>query len=311
MEYRPIQPTDNSSRPVVFGEILFDCFADGHSVLGGAPFNVCWHLQGLGLSPLLISAVGDDPPGQRIRSAMDNWGLDATGLQTRPQPTGRVQVSLNHGEPSYDIIPDRAWDVIDATEARHAVDKLTAPLLYHGTLALRAHESRGALHTLRDGLGLPTLVDINLRPPWWHNGALSESLTQATWGKLNQQELRAASDCEELPSADLTTMAQTLRARHGLELLVVTKGSDGAMMITSDEVIHEPTTRVTDVVDTVGAGDAFSAVLIIGLLHDWPLQLTLRRALQFAACIVSQRGATANNPELYRQQLAGWEQDSQ
>ena len=297
----------NTPRPIVFGEILFDCFPDGHDVLGGAPFNVCWHLQGFGLSPRLISAVGDDDLGARIRAAMTDWGMDQSGLQTNSRPTGTVQVTINDGEPAYDIVPERAWDAIDAEQARAAVKDLPIVLLYHGTLALRSRQSRIALETLRDGLGLPTLVDVTLRPPWWNGKVVRESLTQATWGKLNNHELREACDSEGLPTSGLATMARTLRARHGLDLLVVTEGAGGAMLVAADEVVHDTPPTVSDIVDTVGAGDAFSSVLVVGLLEGWPLHLMLHRALRFAACIVTQRGATSNNPELYRRQRVAWE----
>ena len=297
----------SATRPIIFGEILFDCFPDGHHVLGGAPFNVAWHLQGFGLPPLVISAVGDDALGARIKTAMRDWGMDLSGLQTNQQPTGSVQVSFNNGEPAYDIITDRAWDAIDANQARAAVAEQAVMLLYHGTLALRSHDSRVALETLRDGLCLPTLVDVNLRPPWWQHGIVRGSLSQARWGKLNDHELRAASDSEALPDTDLATMAKNLRARHGLDLLVVTEGARGALLVTSSEIVHEAPPTVSNIVDTVGAGDAFSAVLVIGLMENWPLQQTLQRALHFAADIVTQRGATNNDAALYQRHRQHWQ----
>lgn len=81
-------------RICLFGEVLFDHFPDGKQVLGGAPFNVAWHLQALGQAPLFISRVGTDPEGEQIRRSMDDWGMDLGGLQTDPAlPTGRVSVS--------------------------------------------------------------------------------------------------------------------------------------------------------------------------------------------------------------------------
>ena len=304
-------PSSNDARPIVFGEILYDHFPDGRQRPGGAPFNVCWHLRGFGYSPLLISATGDDQAGQRLRHSMREWGLDLGGLQTNPRATGAVHVSQRDGEPVFDIAPESAWDAIDADQARAALGDTAVMLLYHGTLALRSHTSRNALETLRDGLGLPTLVDINLRPPWWQSETLSESLTQATWAKLNHHELRSACDCEGLPSADLVTMAQTLRARHGLDLLLITEGAGGAMLVSSDEIAHEaaPVITVTDAGDSVGAGDAFSAIIVIGLLQDWPPQLTLRRAVRFASRIIAQDGATAHDPELYQQQQQDWKRE--
>ena len=121
--------------PLIFGEVLFDQFPDGSVVLGGAPFNVAWHLQAFELAPVLVSRVGDDPLGRQIRGALKDWGMSAAGLQLDSiHPTGTVQVSLNNGEPSFDIVKDRAYDFIEAT-ALPPVDNVS--VLYHGSLAWR------------------------------------------------------------------------------------------------------------------------------------------------------------------------------
>ena len=93
---------DRWKRPVVFGEVLLDCFKDGTTVLGGAPYNVAWHLKGLGLDPLLLTRVGSDPRGDGIRAAMLPAGLDTTGVQVDPDlPTGTVNVSILDGQPRF------------------------------------------------------------------------------------------------------------------------------------------------------------------------------------------------------------------
>jgi len=100
-------------RPLVFGEVLYDSFPDGSVVLGGAPFNVAWHLRGFGLNPLFISRVGDDELGERIIAAMSEWGMDTRGVQRDPgHPTGRVVVSIRNNEPSFEIVPEQAYDFI-------------------------------------------------------------------------------------------------------------------------------------------------------------------------------------------------------
>ena len=102
---------------VIFGEVLFDCF-DDEAVLGGAPFNVAWNLRGFGLDPVLISRVGADGRGEAVRTTMGSWGLDARGLQTDTgRPTGMVTITLEGGEPTFAILPDQAYDRIDAGEA--------------------------------------------------------------------------------------------------------------------------------------------------------------------------------------------------
>ena len=125
------------SRPdlVIFGEVLFDRFPDGSRILGGAPFNVAWHCQAFGLSPLLISRVGNDPLGREVRSAMIAWGMDTSGLQLdSTHATGVVDVDIHDGEPSYNIVEDSAWDFID-NQATPAIDN--QGILYHGSLATR------------------------------------------------------------------------------------------------------------------------------------------------------------------------------
>ena len=93
-------------RLCIFGEVLYDHFPDGQRVLGGAPFNVAWHLQAFGEAPLLLSRVGADPEGESVRRAMRDWGMDDAGLGTDPErPTGRVSVVFEGGEPRYDIVP--------------------------------------------------------------------------------------------------------------------------------------------------------------------------------------------------------------
>jgi len=296
-------------RPIVFGELLFDQFPDGQRVPGGAPFNVCWHLAGFGQAPLLISALGDDEPGQQFKGLMADWGMDLSGIQTVAQATGEVRVGIDdQGEPKYEIAPDQAWDHIDADMAQALVRDVPVPLFCHGTLALREHASRAALETLRDGLSLPTLVDVNLRPPWWRTELLMQSLTQATWAKLNDDELRSACAAEGLSDGNRATMAKNLRARHGLELLLITAGADGALLVSSNEIVHGQAAKVSELVDTVGAGDAFTAALIIGLIEGWSPQLLLRRAAAFAADIVAIRGATCDDRGLYRQHLQCWRQ---
>ena len=357
--------------PCFFGEILIDVFPDGREVLGGAPFNVAWHLQGFGLSPLLISRVGADAAGVRIRTAMAAWGMRLDGLQTDPvHPTGRVTVSLRDGEPSFDIVSDSAWDFIAADE----LPDLIPTLVYHGTLALRNPVSAAALDALlnRHGAGpvapragsatpFPGLdatpppvdrwvaararplrfVDVNLRPPWWHPEEAWRLLDGADWAKLNQDELawltpapgrdpdpnfsagqgEAVSAGEAEPrsvaqrpappqaaeGAAIARAAGALRARHGLAGLVLTRGAAGALGLLASGEAAWVSPEPAPLVDAVGAGDAFAAVILLGLLRDWPLSLTLERAQNFASRIVQIRGATAPDRALYQDLCLAWE----
>lgn len=290
------------SRPVVFGEVLYDCFPDSSRVLGGAPFNFAWHLQAFGLAPLLISRIGDDANGSAIRAAMEGWGMDTSGLQLDPaHPSGTVQVSVQGGDPSFDIAPDCAYDYIDPKQLPSLEG---AGALYHGSLALRSPASRAALRALKARLRVPVFLDVNLRAPWWHPNPIQHLLAGATWVKLNAQELAVLRPDQ---TDDIALSAEGLQRRLGLELLVVTQGSKGALVCTAqgDRLEIRPS-RGADAMDTVGAGDAFAAVLFLGLMRDWPLTTALERAQAFASAIVGIRGAVSTDPGFYRPFAETW-----
>ncbi|MFQ5487828.1 MAG: carbohydrate kinase [Gammaproteobacteria bacterium] len=297
------------ARPVIFGEILFDRFPDGASVLGGAPFNVAWHLQGFGAAPLFISRIGRDELGTQVQAVMAAWGMDGAGLQLDERhPTGVVEVTLQEGQPSYSIVPDQAYDFVDSAAACAVLADNDSALLYHGTLALRNPVSRTALEALRLAVQAPVCVDINLRAPWWDSAIVHDALHGAAWVKLNNEELATLSLPPPAPDADeLAVAAQALRQRYGLELLIVTRGAAGAWMVMAEGLLEGTPRPVDRIVDTVGAGDAFAAVALLGLLRNWPLEDTLQRALAFAAHLCTVRGATIRDPELYSTYLQQWE----
>jgi len=289
----------------VFGEVLFDQFEDGRLVLGGAPFNVAWHLKGLGQNPLFISRVGQDELGDRVFCAMRDWGLDTTGVQTDPtRPTGTVRVQMDGGLPRYEIPPDQAHDFIDADQAISAAAGGEFSLLHHGTLALRSPASRDALIRLVKRLDVGIFLDPNLRSPWWEMRAVRDAMQRATWAKLNGEELTLL--CPAHAAQGHVELASKLRAEFDLELLVVTLGADGAVAADTSECVKVPAAEVRNFVDSVGAGDAFDAVLIVGLMQGWGLPSVLYCATQFAAAVCGIRGATAMNPVFYEAHLKQW-----
>ncbi|TNF98234.1 MAG: carbohydrate kinase [Gammaproteobacteria bacterium] len=287
--------------PVIFGEVLFDCFEDGSRVLGGAPFNVAWHLQAFGCSPLFISRVGDDPMARQIRSTMQQWGMTTAGLQLdSAHPTGEVKVSLKNGQPTYDIVINRAYDYIEAD----SLPPLSPSLVYHGTLGLRQPESASVLETILEQYSMPVFMDVNLRPPWWNKAQAAQLLDQAQWVKINDEELNILTDSSE----DLPEQAENLLKTHHLELVVVTLGKDGAFILDNQGAFTE-TAPLPDipVIDTVGAGDAFASVCIIGLLYNWPHDLIVQRAQEFASVLVGQRGATISDHNVYQAFANKWQ----
>ena len=287
--------------PVIFGEVLFDCFPDGNSVLGGAPFNVAWHLQAFGLSPLMISSVGEDELGKKVQSAMHDWGMNTAGLQLdQDHPTGSVDIVFDHGEPRYTIVEHRAYDHINSA-ALPSLPKNC--LLYHGSLALRNDVSRDALTALASQHRGSVFMDVNLRDPWWDRSFVLGLADAADWVKLNEDELVQLGDGD----GDLEAQAHTFMQAHDLVGLVVTLGGKGALAMTQDgtRASAEPA-RTLDVVDTVGAGDAFTSVLITGIINNWPLDSTMQRAQSFASQIVGRQGATVRDPAFYQPMISDW-----
>lgn len=288
-------------RPIIFGEVLFDQFPDGSVVLGGAPFNVAWHLQAFGLSPLMISSTGDDTLGREIRNTMQKWGMDSSGMQMdAAHPTGTVAVNFSANGPCYDIREYSAYDFIDANAFPPLPEN---GIIYHGSLALRQHTSRNALQKLKQILPAPGFVDINLRAPWWTKTIIQNILEDACWLKLNEQEI-----VQILPGAEnLQDKMKLLMQKYALHYLVVTQGGRGATAVTrAGEKYRTGKIETPVVIDTVGAGDAFSSVLILGLIKNWPVMETLIRARTFAGTIVKIRGATVNDKEFYQPFIDIW-----
>lgn len=277
----------------VFGEVLADVFPD-QSVLGGAPFNVARHLQAFGLNPLMISRVGQDALGAALLGEMSRLGMSVSGMQRDPDhPTGQVRVTLDNGSHRFDILPDQAYDFLEAAAARQAVAKVRPQLAYFGTLVQRNDQSRDALAAFISECKCPLFLDVNLRKPWYDTDAIAQSLQAADIVKLNDDELAevaAMFGCRDLPSAE---QAKALRDRFDLQQVLVTCGAAGSwLMDKTGQIICVPSDGAAKtVVDTVGAGDAYSAVFILGRVYGWALEDTMRHASHYAAAICQIRGA--------------------
>ncbi|MCB2425668.1 carbohydrate kinase family protein [Methylophaga pinxianii] len=278
----------------IFGEVLFDCFPDESKKLGGAPFNVAWHLQAFGDDPLFISRVGDDASGEKIRQAMQQWQFSMTGLQTdKTHSTGEVKVTLQGGEPSYEITADKAYDFISTAELPTLRNDA---VLYHGSLALRNSVSKAAFESLTRPKSISVFMDVNLRTPWWSKEEIYRCLERARWCKLNQNELVELG----FNSADLQQDMTRMQTHFQLEQLIVTRGEEGAIVRCNDGTFYEQKCVAVDtLMDSVGAGDAFTAMYIHGLLADWPVQKILLKAQQFASQVIGLRGAISEDPAFY------------
>ena len=276
-------------------------FEDGSAVLGGAPFNVAWHLRGLGAAPLLISRIGNDEAGQKILTKMASWNMDTRGIQHDEQhATGKVNIKLSNGQPAFTILPDVAYDHINLDEAEKVTGQQSRGIFYHGSLVARDETSRNTLKLLRQNLNTSVFMDINLRPECWTQQQLDELLHGTRWLKINDQELGVIAEGLNFSSESLEDRAHKLRDHYEMDAIIVTLGEKGAFITAKDQaVIKADPVPVKNLVDTVGAGDAFSAVTILGLLKGWSFKKILEHAAIFSAAVCEQHGAIISSPDFY------------
>jgi len=289
----------NQNELYIFGEVLFDCFPTGEKVLGGAPFNVAWNLYSFGDGPKFISRIGKDSYGVKILEAMKKCGMNKELIQIdEKRPTGLVEVTIQNDEPSYNIVKDSAYDFINTELLPDSTGK---GILYNGTLCLRNQISRNAYNTMRQNHNLKIFIDVNLRSPWWKKDQVLTSLKHAHWVKMNEDELDLLIDTAE----DIKMKMSKMQKTYELEQVIITRGAQGTIILTDDNEFHsQAVEKVEHLVDTVGAGDAFSSVYIHGLRAGWPVDVNLHRAQQFAGKVIGLRGATTTNFNFYQEFMA-------
>ncbi|MDD2915077.1 MAG: carbohydrate kinase [Gallionella sp.] len=297
-----------NGRVVLFGEVLADIFPD-RTVLGGAPFNVARHLKAFGRNPVLLSRVGNDDPGRNVLGAMAQNAMETGGIQIdMHRPTGQVKVHLENGGHCFDILPDQAYDFIHPAVARMVRLPLSPALVYYGTLAQRHEVSRRALTTLLRSTSAAKFLDVNLRAPWYDEKTLRSAMQNADIVKLNAEELEVLARMFALPGYRPQNRVMELMRQFDLEQVVVTCGAEGAWQMSHTGKVIEAVEGNRDaiVVDTVGAGDGFTAVYILGMLQHWPMENTLARANTFAAAICGIRGAVPDYADFYQPFTEEW-----
>ncbi len=292
----------------LFGEILADIFPD-QTILGGAPFNVTRHLNAFKLHPVLITRTGNDVLRDELMREMNRLELDISGVQYDPlYPTGQVKVILENGNHRYEILPDQAYDHIHAGLTHMITMALKPDMTYFGTLAQRGMESRLALDKfLSDGKS-PRFLDINLRKPWYNKHTIKRSLLRTDILKMNEEELDVIAQYFKVKGEDKPQIARLLADQFDISKVIVTNGDQGCWLLDEGRRLLStgPGKIGQPLVDTVGAGDAFAAVFILGLLSDWDMQLTLLRANQFASAICGIRGAAPQSLDFYTRFRNEW-----
>jgi fructokinase len=267
------------------GEILWDRYP-GYRLLGGAPFNLAAHAARLGFASYFISAVGRDEAGDDAIAQAEALGVDMTYTRRHPHwPTGIVDVQLDdQGHPTYHLLRPSAWEEPEVSASQAAALRALRPAwLVCGTLQQTCPMARAVRLALP---GIPLFYDVNLRPGFEDPITVDELLRAATVVKCNDAELAWLAR-EFVLDGD---PAEALLRRYPMTALCVTLGADGCRIYTNGETVYERPPAIT-AIDTVGAGDAFSAALLYGFTKGWPLDRTARFANALGSLVASRRGA--------------------
>jgi fructokinase len=292
----------NTSGPLVIGvgEILWDMLPAGRQ-LGGAPANFAFHAQQLGARGAVVSRVGDDALGHEILEKLDAAGVDRRGVGIDPaHPTGVVDVTLDSkGVPTYVIRTGVAWDFIESSPINLELAR-SADAICFGTLGQRNAQSRSAIGAMLAAAkpGCLRVFDINLRQQYYDAELLDTMLRQSDVLKLNEDELPMLAMRLGIRSIGDHTVA-ALVDRYPLKQVALTFGAGGAYIYGTDSRCTHPGVKC-DVADTVGAGDAFTAALVMGLLAGRPVSWINNFANQLAAYVCSQHGAMPTLPDQLR-----------
>jgi fructokinase len=288
-----------AQRPTIvgIGEILWDLFPTG-ARFGGAPANfVCnaAELAGDRIDVSMVSGVGRDALGTRGLESLLAHGVDTRCVATIDRPTGQVHVTLDAaGQATYEFAVDTAWDAVAWSEGLQQL-ATRADAVCFGTLGQRSEVSRQTI--LRFVRAAPAealrVLDINLRPPFWNEAVVLQSLPMANVLKLNEAELPIVAEILRLRGTDDALLEQLMK-RYPLKLVALTRGAAGAVLLSAAGERSDLPAPATAVVDTVGAGDSFTAALVIGMLRGLPLSTINAWGNRVAAFVASQSGSDAS-----------------
>ena len=295
-------------KPIVvgLGEILWDVF-DGQKKLGGAPANFAYHASQQGADGIAVSAIGKDVLGAEIVSALAGKNFRAEFLRTA-QPTGTVQISLDaHGVASYDFAPDCAWDNLQMTPQLAELARETAAVCF-GSLAQRGERSRAAIHDFLKKVPANALkiFDVNLRQNFFSEQTIRDSLALANALKINEDELGVLEKffCENaLAQSDFATRRERFFEKifetfPSVNLQILTCGGAGSYVATrAGDFSFVAADSETKIVDTVGAGDSFTATFAMSLLRGESIFAAHRHATDVANFVCTQHGAMPEIPQ--------------
>jgi fructokinase len=293
-----------SLKVVGIGEVLWDILPSGPQ-LGGAPANFAYHAKNLGADAQVITRVGNDVFGREILRRFDGWGLDKRTVQVdQTLPTGQASVSLEAGGvPVFVIGENVAWDNLALTEEALEAAR-QADVICFGSLAQRSEASAAVIKQVLAAASFDAvrILDINLRQKFYHQPMIERSLGMASVLKLNDQELNILARMFAL-TGTVNQQIEQLAGKFDLQLIALTRGAQGSLLYRAGAWSDLPAEPLK-IADTVGAGDAFTAGMAMGLVAGLSLDQTHRLASEIARHVCSQPGATPAMPGNIREEFA-------
>ncbi|HVF45316.1 MAG TPA: carbohydrate kinase [Pyrinomonadaceae bacterium] len=278
---------------VGLGELIWDMLPEGRR-LGGAPTNFAYVARLLGNRSAVASRVGDDALGREARARLEAAGVSTEYVQVENvHPTGTVGVRIGErGEPAFTVNGNSAWDYLEWTERWEEL-AARADCVCFGTLGQREARARGTILRFLEGVRPEALrvFDVNLRHSFFTPEMLARSLAHASVAKLNVDELRLAASMLDLRGGGERALAEDLLARFGLDLVAVTRGERGSLLVSAGGASEHAGFRV-EVADTIGSGDAFAAALAHCRLRGASLEVSNDTANRVGSWVATQPGAT-------------------
>jgi fructokinase len=258
-------------------------------MIGGAPANFCYHAKNLGADAAIISATGNDALGAEIENTLIEKGIKHI-LNHPDYPTGTVTVELKNGIPDYIIHENVAWDFIRLNNEALSWIK-TADSICFGTLGQRSIVSAEAIDQALDSVAPKALkvLDVNLRQQYFSKEILEKSFNRANVVKLNDEEFEIIGTMFGL-SGSQNLKCRALMNLFQIDVVALTMGEKGSLLLTTNEESFVSVPKVK-VIDTVGAGDSFTAVMVMGLLNKKPLHELHNEATEYAAKVCTFSGA--------------------
>jgi fructokinase len=285
-------------RITAFGEILFDIYPCMKTI-GGAPFNFIYHIKKLTGDGKFISSVGDDDLGKEVLNYLKSNNISTDYiLIDKNHTTGAANANLDENKiPHWEIKTNCAYDFIETNDKIIDLIERETDCLYFGTLARRNDISRNTLNKLFHK-EIKYFCDLNLRQDFYNADILITSLYNANILKLNNDELKVVNGLLFKQNYDEVKLAELISSEYNIEMVCVTLGDRGAILY-QNGISDYCKNQVENVIDTVGAGDAYSSILCLGYLYGWDISKINKIASEFAAEIIQIKGALQKNELIY------------